>query len=164
MTAQLGTDGARYGQTLVELTWREKQVERWIRFGKIADEHRLDRFRRLVYFSPNRIFGLVRWAGNEHGTVLARIDIVRAVVPGEPCQTVPHIRPGADILLRLNGWPKVRAALKAIDGIEARGIDPAEVSPDHWRHLHNRIATGEPFRTYTPEQHRAWLRRRELLP
>lgn len=164
MTAHLRTDGLPSAHTIVELTWREKQVERWIRFGKIAHEHRLDRHRRLVYFSPNRIFGLVRWAGNEHGTVIARIDIVRTVAPGEPCQTVPHIRPGADILLRIGGWPKVKIVLKAIDGIEARGIDPAEVAPEHWRHIHNRITTNEPFHAYSAEQHRAWLRRRELLP
>ena len=31
--------------TRVELTWREKRVEHWIRFGNIADEQILDRHR-----------------------------------------------------------------------------------------------------------------------
>ncbi|MCW8060850.1 DUF2840 domain-containing protein [Agrobacterium tumefaciens] len=149
--------------TSVELTWREKRIEHWIRFGCIAEDQRLDRHRRIVTFAPGCVFAFVRWAGNEYGTVISRIDIVRAVTAGEPFQTLPFVRPGGEILLRLTGWPKVEAVLKVVDAIEALGIDPADVAPDHWRHIHNRIAVNEPFRAYTHMQHRAWLRRREVL-
>jgi hypothetical protein len=37
--------------------------------------------------------------------------------------------------LRTYGWPKVERVLQAIDDIEALGIDPADVAPDHWRHI-----------------------------
>ena len=50
--------------TRVELTWFEKLIEHWIRFGRIAEETILDR--------------LVRWAANDFGTVVSRIDIARA--------------------------------------------------------------------------------------
>jgi len=38
------------------------------------------------------------------------------------------VRPGAESLLRISGWPKVEKVLQAIDAIEALGIDPAELS------------------------------------
>ena len=44
---------------------------------------------------------------NDFGTVVSRIDIVRAVAPGEAYQTLPFVRPGGEILLRISGWPKV---------------------------------------------------------
>ncbi|WP_231487005.1 DUF2840 domain-containing protein [Paracoccus pantotrophus] len=43
-------------------------------------------------------------------------------------------------------------------------IDAVEVSPDHWRHVHNRLAAGERPRSYSPTQHRAWLKRRSVQP
>lgn len=150
--------------THVELTWREKRIEHWIRFGRIVEEQRLDRHRRVVSLSPGSVFAFVRWAANEHGTIISRIDIVRAVAAGEPYQTLPFVRPGGEILLRTTGWPKVERVLGAIDAIEALGIDAADAAPEHWRHLNNRIAANEPFRLYSAEQHRAWLRRREVMP
>jgi len=148
--------------TQVELVWIEKQVEHWIRFGREVREQILDRRRRILFFPPGATFALVRWAANEHGTVLSRLDILRAVGHGEGCQTIPTVTPGGDILLRVDGWPKVERMLQLIDAIEAIGIDPAEASPDHWRHVHNRLAAGETPRAYTMQRHRAFLLRREI--
>ncbi|HWM82021.1 MAG TPA: DUF2840 domain-containing protein [Pseudolabrys sp.] len=150
--------------TLVELTWREKRIEHRIRFGRIVDEHRLDRHRRIVSFAPGAVFAFVRWAANEYGTIISRIDIVRTVRADEPYQTLPFVRPGGEILLRISGWPKVERVLGAIGAIEALGIDPADTAPEHWRHLNNRVSVNEPFRVYSADQHHAWLRRREILP
>ncbi|MCB1393590.1 DUF2840 domain-containing protein [Nitrobacter sp.] len=164
MTAELRATGQPGDHTLVELTWREKRIEHRIRFGRIVDEQRLDRYRRIVSFAPGSVFAFVRWAGNEYGTIISRIDVVRTVGAGEPYQTLPFVRPGGDILLRIVGWPKVERVLAAIDAIEALGIDPAEAAPEHWRHLNHRISVNEPFRVYSTDQHRAWLRRREVSP
>ncbi|WP_454618583.1 DUF2840 domain-containing protein [Bradyrhizobium cenepequi] len=164
MTAGLRTVGQSGDHTLVELTWREKRVEHRIRFGRIVDEQRLDRHRRIVSFAPGSIFAFVRWAANEYGTIISRVDIVRTVGAGEPCQTLPFVRPGGEILLRISGWPKVQRVLAAIDAIEALGIDAADAAPEHWRHINHRISVNEPFRIYSPEQHRAWLLRREVSP
>ena len=105
--------------THVELIWREKQIEHWIRFGREVQERILDRRRRILSFPAGAIFAFVRWAANDFGTILSRIDIVRAVGPGEPYQTLPFVRPGGEILLRLDGWPKVQRALAASDAVEA---------------------------------------------
>lgn len=156
-------DGPAPFLTLVELTFQKQQIEHWIRFGHKGYEQILDRSRSIVGFAPSSIFAFVRWAKGEHGTILSRIDILRAIDRGEPFQTVPFVRPGGEILLRLNGWPKVQRALTAIDAVDACGIDPADAVPDHWRHVHNRLTAGLEPQDYTPERHAAWLKRRRIL-
>lgn len=148
--------------THVELTHIEKRLENWIRFGRHVRETILDRRRRVLSYRPGSVFAFVRWAANDFGTVSSRIDIVRAVDPGEPYQTLRCVRPGGDILLTIDGWPKVEQVFRHIDAIEAANIEPNEVSPDHWRHVSNRIGTGHEPRAYTPERHQAWLKRREI--
>jgi len=148
--------------TQVELVWIEQQVEHWIRFGREVREQVLDRRRRILFFPPGATFALVRWAANEHGTVHSRLDILRAVAPGDACQTLPTVTPGGDILLRVDGWPKVERMLQHIDAIEAASIDPVAVAPDHWRHVHNRLAAGETPRAYTMQRHRAFLLARRI--
>jgi len=146
----------------VELIHLEGKVERWIRFGREAEERILDRRRRVLGFAPGAVFAFVRWASNDYGTVVSRIDVLRAVAAGEPFSTIPFVTPGAEILLRISGWPKVTQVLTAIDQIEALDVRPEDASPDHWRHVHNRITAGERPRAYTREGHRAWLLRRRL--
>lgn len=148
--------------THVELTWVEKKIENWIRFGSHAHEQILDRRRRILSFRPGTVFAFVRWASNDFGTIISRIDIVRAASRGEAYQTLPFVRPGGDILLKIEGWPKVSQVLAAIDAAEAAGVDPCDAAPDHWRHVANRIAAGHQPRPYTLERHRAWLKRREI--
>ena len=146
--------------TQVELIWLEKRIEHWIRFGHEVEDRILDRRRRVLAFPPDSVFAFIRWSANDYGTVSSRIDILRAVRPGQPYQTLPFVRPGCEILLHLDNWPKVERVLQAIDAIEAAGIDPAEVSPDHWRHVHNRLTAHQEPRRYTPTHHRAFLLRR----
>jgi hypothetical protein len=150
--------------TLVELTFDKRKVEHWIRFGRKAYEQIIDRRRSVVGFAPNSVFAFVRWAAGEHGTIISRLDIVRAVRRGEPFQTLPFVRPGGEILLRLDGWPKVQRALAVIDAVEALSLNAADVSPDYWRHAHNRLTAGQEPQAYTPERHAAWLHRQRIAP
>jgi hypothetical protein len=150
--------------THVELTWIERKIERWLRFGRRAEEKILDRRRSISSFRPGSIFAFVRWASNDFGTIVSRMDIVRAVEAGAPHQTLPFVQPGGEILLRVDGWPKVERVLQAIDAIEALHIDPADAAPEHWRHLHNRLAVGDEPHAYTRAQHAAWLKRRRVAP
>ncbi|MCK1568790.1 DUF2840 domain-containing protein [Bradyrhizobium sp. 173] len=150
--------------THVELTWIEKRIEHWLRFGRRTEGKILDRRRSISSFTPGSIFGFVRWASNDYGTVVSRMDIVRAVESGQRYQTLPFVRPGGEILLRVDNWPMVERVLQAVDAIEALAIDPAAAAPEYWRHLHNRLAAGHEPRAYTREQHVAWLKRRSVTP
>jgi Protein of unknown function (DUF2840) len=150
--------------THVELLWLEKRIENWIRFGRHAEEQILDKRRRILSFSPGSIFAFVRWTSNDFGTVISRIDIVRAVPSGQRCATVPYVRPGGDILLRLSGWPKVERVLQIVDAVEALDVDPADAAPDYWHHVHNRLSVNEQPRLYTRSRHQAWLHRRRIAP
>lgn len=149
--------------TLVHLTWEEGRIEHRIRFGRPIYHHRLDRRSRVVGFAPDSLFAFVRWASNDYGTVVSRIDILRTITRGEPFQTIPFVRPGGDLLLKLNGWTKVERVLQLIDVIEALGIDAADAAPAYWRHVHNRLTASADARHYTRDQHDAWLARRSIL-
>jgi hypothetical protein len=150
------------GLTEVELTWIEGRHEQWIRFGRVAAERILSRSTRVMAFRPGAVFGFVRWMSNDFGTIHSTIAIAVAMTPGEPFSTLPFVRPGAEILARIDGWPKVQQALAAIDAVEAAGIEACDAAPDHWRHVGNRLAAGLPFRPYGIDRHTAWLRRRAI--
>lgn len=149
-------------QTRVELLHLEGKVERWIRFGHVAQEEILDRRRRALWFAPGSVFAFVRWASGDHGTIVSRIDILRACRAGEAYTTIPGVTPGGELLLRANGWAKVERVLVAIDQVESLGVPAADACPDHWRHIHNRLAASDEPRPYTARRHAAWLARRNL--
>lgn len=152
----------RNTMTEVELIWIERRLEHWLRFGRIAAERIVSRKTRIVSFRPNAILAFVRWASNDYGTIHSRVDIMRAVMPGESYTTAPFVRPGGELYLSIEGWPKVCAVLEAIDAVEAAGVDPYDAAPDHWRHVHNRLSAGERPRLYTAERHAAWLKRKAI--
>jgi hypothetical protein len=147
--------------TEVELTHIPGKIERWIRFGRYQTEQIVDRRQRVLAFVSGEVFAFVRWASNDYGTVQSRLDILRAV-DGEQFSAVPHVTPGAEILLRVSGWPNVKAVFLAIDQAETVVTDAADVCPDHWRHIHHRMSARLPYRNYTSERHRAWLLRRKV--
>jgi len=150
--------------TQVTLVWREGEREDWLKFGKPVAEQIIDRRQRVESYAAGQMFALVRWAANEYGTIRSTLDVVRAVAPGEPCTPIAQVDPGGELLLSVRGWPKVNQVFRLIDAIEASGIDPCEVAPDHWRHIHNRMAGREVPRGYSPTRHRTWLQRKALLP
>lgn len=148
--------------THVTLTWREGQCEDWLKFGKPLRHHIVDRRTRVESYAPGQVFALVRWASNDHGTLRSTIDIVRAVGSGERCTTVAQVDPGGELLLAVHGWPRVAQVFRLIDAIEASGIDPCDVAPDHWRQVHNRLAGHERPCGYGLARHRAWLLRKAM--
>ena len=91
------TPGARHvlyvgpWHTEVELIWVEGRIEHWTHFGHDSSETILDRCRRILHLTPRNVFAFVRWASNSFGTVVSRIDDVRAVDRGDPYQTPPFV-------------------------------------------------------------------------
>lgn len=149
--------------TNVTLIWRGGQHEDWLKFGKPVAEKIVDRRLRVESYAAGQVFALVRWAANDYGTIRSTLDVVRAVGAHESCTHIAQVDPGGELLLSVRGWPKVNQVFRLIDAIEASGIDPCEVAPDHWRHIHNRMAGRERPRGYSLARHRAWLQRKALL-
>ena len=152
----------RTALTEVELVRIEGRCERWIRFGRVAAERTIDRDKRIVGFRPGATFAFVHCLSNGFGIFHSSVQIVTAVTPDEPCMALSFVRPGGELLLRISGWPKVSQVLKAIDAVEAAGVDPCDASPDHWRHVGHRVEAGLAFRPYGADRHAAWLRRRAI--
>lgn len=148
--------------THVSLTWVAGKREEWLRFGRPIQDRIVSRRTHISSFKPGAIFALVRWAANNFGTIASHIDIVRPVGRHEACTTLPCIDPGGELLLHVAGWPKVSQVLRAIDTVEAIGIDAHAADPDHWRQIHHRIAAGQKPSEYSSCRHRAWLKRKAV--
>jgi hypothetical protein len=148
--------------TRVELHFGGDAFNTYIRFGAPRLRDELDRRRALEYFASGQIFGYVRWQANEYGTRDWRLWVLRAGHALDSLHRIPGITPGAEVLLEVAGETRVRKAFEAIDAIEAQGIDPAEVSPAYYSHLHQRILSRLPIRPYSAEQHRAHLLEKAL--
>src|SRR5690606_29229382 len=70
-------DGPAPFTTLIELTFQKQKVEHWIRFGRKSFEQIIDRRRSIVGFAPESVFAFVRWASNDYGTIVSRLDLLR---------------------------------------------------------------------------------------
>lgn len=149
--------------TAVEVAFYPEFLNHWLRFGAPDLQQGLDRRRSLALFRPGRVFGYLRWRANEYGTQVWRITVVRTAMPSRFLSRVEGVSPGGEVLLLANGKAKVKRALSQIDGLEAAGFDPADVSPAYYRHVHNRITAGLPGRAYSEAQHQAYLATREVL-
>jgi hypothetical protein len=149
--------------TRVEITFIPGQFEQWLAFGNPISDEKIDAEHRCLTFTPNSFFALARSSTTAFGTIVARLDVLRAVSPGQPFVTVPYVRPGGEVLLRLDGRPKVERALQLIQAIRAIGIDPADAAPDYWLHVGNRLAADQPPRCYSRARHAIWMLRRRVF-
>jgi len=148
----------------VEIAFFPEFLNNWLRFDAPAAQLKLDRRRSIAFFRRAQVFGYVRWQANEYGRQTWRFFIVRTRGPHTQLSCIAGIQPGAELLLSTAGRTKVKRALQQIETLETNGFPPADVSPNHYRHVHNRIATRQAIRPYTAEQHIAYLTARTVLP
>ncbi|KPU96161.1 transposase [Variovorax paradoxus] len=146
----------------VSLAFVAQHVNVYLRFGRPAREIVLDRWRRVAVFMPGAICCRIKWLGDDFGTALWQLMVLQAPTPLSGVQRVSGVSPGARILLRADGEPRVKTVLAAIDAIEAAGLDPCAVAPVYWRMVGNRLAARLPLPAYTPERHAAHLAREAL--
>lgn len=145
--------------TRVALRWIEGRTEDELLFGLPSKDTVIDRHARILSFQPGVCVAVSRRTMNRRGTSISRLDVFMTVHSQEAYTTIPHVRPGGDILLSVRGWTKIAAVLDAIAAIESIGIDPRDAAPDHWRHVHNRLAADLPPRLYSRERHEAFVAR-----
>lgn len=149
--------------TQVKLTSMPKRVRFWLRFGRSVEERAPHRLKRLLYFAPQSVFCTVRWHGNDYGTILWQLSILRAVAPWERASTLLDVDPGADVLLRVSSKANILKVLSIIKLIEGLPLDPAKVSPEYWRTLQNRLLAREVVPEYSLRQHQAYLTFQRLM-
>lgn len=149
--------------TCVQIAFYPEFVNHWLRFGEPDHWLDLDRRRAMAFFGPSRVFGYVRWQANEFGTEEWRFTVGQAVAPSTSLRRIEGVGPGGVVLLLATGKAKVKRALLQIDALEAQRFEPTEVSPSYYRHIHNRIAVGQPIRHYSEAQHAAHLAARRVL-
>ncbi len=148
--------------TRVEIAFYPEHLNHWLRFGDPDEQHDLDRRRSLALFKSGRLFGYVRWRANEYGTQDWRLTVVQTAEPSLLLSRIEGVTPGGEVLLLVTGNAKVKRTLLQIDGLEAAGFEPADVSPAYYRHVHNRITAGQPIRAYSMAQHEAHLAARQV--
>ena len=148
--------------TQVELRLAADRRTHYLVFGAPAHRKDLGAERALVYFQPGDVFGYLRWDPDEYGRPEERFWILQAGNPSDILYPVSGVSPGATVLLEARGGEAVTRVFKIVEDIEALGIAPPDVCPDHWRLVHNRLLTGLPLLTYSWRRHRAWLLRRPL--
>jgi hypothetical protein len=128
--------------------------------------------RRLTiwYFAPGDVFAYVRQTpdfGNPDDPFPLyfgeeRLIVARAVQRGKPCQPINGVKPGGKILLDANGREQIDRVRRAIKELEARGFDPADVSPVFWRRVQKRFGTYRSDPSYGWPRHAAFLLRRRI--
>lgn len=156
--------------TRVSLAYVHQRFNLYLRFGQPERTVQLDHWRRCAVFKPLAMFCRVRWQANDHGTTLWQLMVLQAGGPLDTLQRLPGVRPGARLLLHVEGELKVRAVLQQIDAIEAQGINACTVTPAYWGTLGNRLAawtsgsSAAPLQlpAYTADRHAPLLATRHL--
>lgn len=152
----------RHALTRVSLAFVEGRINVYLRFGRPALVQRRDSCRNTAFFRAEEVFCRIHWTGNDYGTARWQLMVLQAGEPQNVVQRIAGIDPGARVLLHVEGHAKVQSALDKIDSIEALQVHPAEVSPDYWSALGNRLNGRGLGPEYSMQRHGAWLSRRGL--
>lgn len=115
--------------TTVQLSSHDKDSKHMLLFGKPFEESPHDNStKENCSFPPGSIFCLNLLNTNGYGTTEWAVYVLQAAYPGETILPVPHVTPGAKILLEAHGRKQVQAALKELTEIQKR-VDPTTLPP-----------------------------------
>ena len=109
-----------------------------IRFGRVAHETILDRNRRVVSFIPGSTFAFVRWASNDFGTIISRIDIVLLAI----AITAFYCLAGLALVSRWSIWLPGVLPLSATWLVAGTSIAPLLRHPRRARLVNATLAVG----------------------
>lgn len=146
----------------VSLAFVDQRVNVSLRFGKPVRETVLNRWRRVAVFEPGAVCCRVKWIANDYGTALCQLMVLQAPTSFDGAHRIAGVRPGARILLRVEGEPQVKAVLALIDAMELMGIDPCSATLTYWGAVGNCLDADQPLPEYTPERHAAHIARGAL--
>jgi len=132
--------------THVQVHFVKGLINHRIRFGASTHKTKLDKYRFLVSFPQDAIFGYIRWSANEYGTQDWRVYVLKTQSSGLSSK-VPGITPAVKILLASKGSAAVKRTLAAIDKIEKESsLGLLEVPESYWRQLSNTLILKAPLR------------------
>jgi hypothetical protein len=100
--------------TEVHLEYRSNRRYRLlfgVPFDVIAMDYPAPPGGRIAFFRPGDRFGLALWEANDFGTTSWRVLVCRALSTSERGARVPQVRPGAHVLLDVEGATRAKAAL-----------------------------------------------------
>jgi hypothetical protein len=151
--------------TSVRLGMGVERTTTSLRFGHPVKEvcHGTKQSRR-VYFTAGDVFCCVISRADEIGPQRIRLDVLRAVSPGQRSSTLIGVQPGAEILLRVGSEINIARVLELIHCIEQQRIQPYAISSDYWRTVHNRLCARVEVVPFRLASHAAYLSRRRFLP
>jgi len=150
-------------KTLVSLIFIPRRMNVYLRFGRPLEIREIDQRKRVAVFALGSVFCRVWSQSNDFGNTRWELTVLQALGPGESCQRVVGVAPGAKLLLHVNTPRGRRVATELIAAIEKQDIDATQVAPTYWQTVHGRIAARCEASRYTSEQHQAYLACRELL-
>ncbi len=135
-----------------------------LRFGVPQKVTKLDKYRSVAAFSPDSIFGYIRWQRNQYGTTFWQLIIAKTAKEGR-IQKLTGIYPGASVLVNVSGVNAVKQALTRLDYWEKQaGGDLSNIPETRWRHFQNGIiirSAPRPVKSGEIELHTAF---RRLIP
>jgi len=100
----LGEPSSAASLTRVSIVFVEQRINLYLRFGRPQQEHRLDHRQRCAFFLPGACFARILWQANDFGTTRWQLLVLQACSPQDRMHRIPGIRPGARILLHVEGW------------------------------------------------------------
>ncbi len=135
--------------TLVQGKFVKAHCNHRIRFGIPTYQVRLDRARTLYAFSPQQIFGYIRWQANSFGTTDWRLYVCKTCAAGKITR-ITGISPGADILLNVHGTEAMKYILRQLDSLEKQvGCALENVPESHWRQMQLAVRIARPIRKFS---------------
>ena len=144
--------------TRVSLVFIPDRVNVWLRFGQPVGKRYLDEDRSIADFMPGEIFCRVDWRSGRYGTTSWQLLILQTCSPDESVLQIAGIQPGAELLLRASGQPRVLQLLNYLDDIEQRAVDLSRVPATFWRLAHHQMQARLPLPEYTAARHQAAVR------
>ena len=119
--------------THVQIHFVKDIINHRLLFGEPYELITLDRFRRLAVFTPNEIFGYIRWRANQYGTVEWRLFVVKSGVAGHMTQ-IQGISPAVKILISVSGRNGMKRALSTLDVLKENTKNGLQGVPEsYWK-------------------------------
>jgi len=127
-------------KTLIQCHFVRGLINHRLRFGAADKIIKLDKYRKIACFKPDRTLGYIRWRANEYGTQDWRFYIFRTQSEGI-MTSVPGVSPAVKLLASFNGSKTVKGALSAFDEVERKSKGtPEKLSESFWLSFQNDLS------------------------